>query len=137
VLPHASRIYASASSVTIGPAPEVLLAIPKIGTLSAACTARGGRLSDRFTLSKSAPSNASAVVTVSPGAQVYGTDTKTSLAPPTGPAAAVSQTWQISPFSSGSITVATIWVSAQPAPAAFGRHGCVAAAQAAVTTLPR
>jgi hypothetical protein len=43
----------------------------------------------------------------------------------------------VAPISSATIRVATITVTAQPAPAAFGGKGCVVAAHAIVTTLPR
>ena len=49
----------------------------------------------------------------------------------------VAQTWQITPFSSAYIEVATIWITAQPTAAAFGHHGCVAGAQAVVSTTAR
>jgi hypothetical protein len=132
-----SHIYANSSSVALGPTPEALLTVPKVGVLTASCTAHGGQLSDHFTVAKSTPSNTSLVISMFPGAHVYATANGRSLSPPTGPAAAVSQTWQVTPFSSGSITVATIWVSAQPTPAAFAHHGCVAAAQATVTNASR
>ncbi len=132
-----TRILAGSSSVDLGATPETLLAVPGFGRLTASCTLKTGRLSARFVLAPNVPSNASIVVTSTPAAAVRGTDTKRSLSAPTGRSGAVAQTWQITPFSSAYFEVATIWVTAQPSPAAFGHQGCVAGAQATATITSR
>jgi hypothetical protein len=48
--------------------------------------------------------------------------------------ATTAQTWQITPVTKAQLTVATIRVNAARAPLAFGGSGCVASAQATVTT---
>jgi hypothetical protein len=132
-----SRIIAGSSSVALGASPEPLLIVPRFGTLWASCELRTGRLSTKFVLAAGTPSNASIVVSIDPGAIVRGTDTASSFVAPTGPAGPVAEMWQVTPFSSAVIEVATVWVTAQPAPAAFGHHGCVAGAQATVSVIPR
>ena len=134
--PSAStQIYAFASGTTVGSTMTRIVSVPNLGTLAAACSV-DGRLSSRFTLAPKATTS-SVVVSASPGAQVRGTAVARSLSSPVGPAAPVEQSWQIAPISPATIEVATITVSAQPAPAAFGGKGCVVAAHAVVTTLPR
>ncbi len=112
-----------------------VLTIPGFGKLTASCTPNTGRLSARFVLAPSVPSNASIVVSSTPNGSVRGTDTARFLSAPEGRSGAVVQTWQITPFSSAHIEVATIWITAQPTAAAFGHHGCVAGAQAVVSSL--
>lgn len=132
-----SRILAGSSGATLDSTREPLLKVPGVGTLFASCTTPSGRLTTSFVASSRLPSNTNIVVTENPGGLVRGTNTHPSLAAPRGPAGPASQTWQVTPISSGIIEVATIWVTAKPAPAAFGHHGCVAGAQAIVTSQPR
>jgi hypothetical protein len=130
-----TNVYAYTSGTTIGATATPLVSVPNVGILTGSCT-DDGRFSARFVVAPKAPT-ASIVVTTSPGAQVRGTTTARSLTSPAGQATTASQTWQIAPISSGTIRVATINVSSQPAPAVFGGKGCVVAAQAVVTTRPR
>ena len=136
-LSPASRILAGSSGVALGNVSQPLVVIPGFGKLIASCSRTTGRLSTRFVLAPEVPSNASIVVSSTPGARVRGTDSERFLRAPVGRSGAVAQTWQITPFSSAYIEVATIWITAQPTAAAFGHQGCVAGAQATVSTSTR
>lgn len=129
-----THVFAYTSGTTIAAIRTRIVSIANLGTVTGTCT-DGGRLSTRFDLFSKAPTT-SIVVTVAPGEPVHGTTTARSLTAPTGPAAAVSHTWQIAPITSATVRVATITLTAQPAPAAFGGRGCVVAAHATVTTQP-
>jgi hypothetical protein len=128
--------YAGSTRTTVGAKSLVLLEIPRIGSLSVSCPRRSHA---RIVFRVFARGATAAVVVKTNNADVLGrlVDPGDALVAPARIAAALYQTWHITPVTPTEVRVAVVSVAAMPAPAALGGRGCFASARAEVTTASR